>query len=168
MPVDIRFRSAITVLYKQWPDGRFNDAHRDAVNKFLHRPSAARGQRESGQKKPRPCRAQHVPLNMFYNMWNPPGRFRLPVKACRPRLRLRLLDRSITVQGLVANHEQGRVNLRPLPKNISSKSGLLSLQTEIFSSKFFENFPVGQIAGGGRYISWRLFRSGMTCKPWGS
>ena len=25
------------------------------------------------------------PLNMFYNMWNSPGCFRLPAKACRPQ-----------------------------------------------------------------------------------
>ena len=53
---------------------------------------------------------RHDPLNMFYNMRNPPGCFRLPVKACRPQSQIGSIDRFTTVQGFVANHEQGRVN----------------------------------------------------------
>jgi len=53
---------------------------------------------------------RHDPLNMFYNMRSPPGCFRLPVKACRPQSQIDSIDRFTTVQGFVANHEQGRVN----------------------------------------------------------
>jgi len=60
--------------------------------------------------KPHPCRVQHDPLNMFYNMRNPPGCFRLPVKACRPQSQIGSIDRFTTVQGFAANHEQGRAN----------------------------------------------------------
>ena len=55
-------------------------------------------------------------------MWNLPGCFRLPAKACRPQPWLRLLDRLFTVQGSVSNHEQGRVNLLPFPKNVPADS----------------------------------------------
>jgi hypothetical protein len=53
---------------------------------------------------------------MFYNMRNPPGCFRLPVKACRPQSQIGSIDRFTTVQGFAANHEQGRVNLVKLSK----------------------------------------------------
>jgi len=62
---------------------------------------------------------------MFYNMWNLPDCFRLPAKACRPQPKLRLLDRLFTVQGLVTNHEQGRVNLHEQPKNVTINSVVL-------------------------------------------
>src|SRR5208282_4357588 len=76
---------------------------------------------------------------MFYNMWNLPDCFRLPVKACRPQPQLRLLDRLFTVQGLVTNHKQGRVNLLSLPKNVPADSSLIIAQAGISSSKIFGN-----------------------------
>ena len=44
---------------------------------------------------PHPCRVRHDPLNMFCNMWNPFGCFRLPVKACRPQPKIGSGDRLI-------------------------------------------------------------------------
>jgi len=81
--------------------------------------NSRKSQFEITQKKPPPLPCATVPLNMFYNMWNLPGCFRLPAKACRPQPRRRLLDRLTTVQGLVANHKQGRVNPVFIPKSDS-------------------------------------------------
>jgi hypothetical protein len=63
---------------------------------------------------------------MFYNMRNPPGCFRLPVKACRPQSQIGSIDRFTTVQGFVANHEQGRVN----------RIKFLKEQRAVFHSRF--------------------------------
>ena len=63
---------------------------------------------------------------MFYNMRNPPGCFRLPVKACRPQSQIGSIDRFTTVQGFAANHEQGRVN----PVKLSKE------QRAVFHSRF--------------------------------
>ena len=93
-------------------------------------------------------------------MWNLPGCFRLPAKACRPQPRLGLLDRLFTVQGSVTNHKQGRVNLLLLPKNAPADSSSTIAQTGIFSSKNFGNCPVTWTiadgkAGGGSFVRTR-------------
>jgi len=101
------------------------------------------------QKKPHPCRVRHDPLNMFYNMRNPPGCFRLPIKACRPQSQIGSIDRFTTVQGFAANHEQGRANLVKLSKEQRAVSSLTrfdyliitSSRTDLFSrKKFWKNY----------------------------
>jgi hypothetical protein len=82
-------------------------------------------------------------------MWNLPGCFRLPAKACRPQPRLRLLDRLFTVQGSVSNHEQGRVNLLPFPKNVPPDSTSTLAPNGRFLKQNFRKFSgYGAIAGG--------------------
>jgi hypothetical protein len=95
-----------------------------------------------GNKKPHPCRVRHDPLNMFYNMRNPPGCFRRPVKACRPQSQIGSIDRFTTVQGFAANHEQGRVNHSVASKELrdvirSRFLRITSSQTGISSRKKF-------------------------------
>ncbi len=84
---------------------------------------------------------RHDPLNMFYNMRNPPGCFRLPVKACRPQSQIGSIDRFTTVQGFAANHEQGRANLVKLSKEqrafFTRAFWLLPCPKTAFSQEYF-------------------------------
>jgi hypothetical protein len=83
-------------------------------------------------------------------MWNLPGCFRLPAKACRPQPRLRLLDRLFTVQGSVSNHEQGRVNLLPFPKNVPPDSSSTLAPNGRFLKQNFWKF-----SGYGGHCRWK-------------
>ena len=116
-------------------------------------------------KKPRHCRARHDPLNMFYNMRNPPGCFRLPVKACRPQSQVGSIDRFTTVQGIAADHEQSRVNQIKLPKeqHVVFNSRFMTIkspQTGIFSSRIF-----GEISGGALDKCEKRFSKKLHCPP---
>ena len=105
---------------------------------------------------------------MFYNMWNPPDCFRLPAKACRPQPRLRLLDRLFTVQGLVTNHEQGRVNLLSLPKNIPADSGsIIASGRNGFKQNVLEIFRCGEQLPMARQAGSPLFITRMIAAPRG-
>src|SRR5208282_559244 len=102
---------------------------------------------------------------MFYNMWNLPDCFRLPVKACRPQPQLRLLDRLFTVQGLVTNHAQGRVNLLSLPKNVpADSSSVIAPNRNLFKQNVWKFFGDGNNAGReacGRFafLDWNDFQA---------
>ena len=87
---------------------------------------------------------------MFYNMRNPPGCFRLPVKACRPQSQIGSIDRFTTVQGFVANHEQGRVNRIKFSKEQravfhSRFPPITSPQAGIFSRNIFREIYCGAL-----------------------
>ena len=88
-------------------------------------------------------------------MRNPPGCFRLPVKACRPQSQTGSIDRFTTVQGLVANHEQGREIRLNFPKNNARFSThafrLLDRPKQAFSQEeFFGKFIVPPLTNAKR------------------
>ena len=83
-------------------------------------------------------------------MRNPPGCFRLPVKACRPQSQIGSIDRFTTVQGFVANHEQGRVNRIRFSKEQrvvfhSRFPPITSPQAGIFTRRIFRKIYCGAL-----------------------
>ncbi len=88
----------------------------------IERLSKIDGVEKEGVKNKKPHRNAvcNSSSELVRNRWNPIGRFRLPVKACRPRAKSGFLDLYfLRFEDFVSIHEHGRVNLFAFPKIIA-------------------------------------------------